>query len=171
MIRADIFGGLKLALTKGETLKQAMISFYNAGYNKAEIEEAAKAVKQGFQTVMPQQPEKVAPTPKTSPALIKPVQRVSSYGKPTHMPDRSYHKIKKGISTAIKELERIEMPKKVVVQKPVQQVSGYSQNVAQTKDKVVFGLLIFALIVLLGAVASVFIFRAEIISFLDGLFV
>ncbi len=144
MIRADIFGGLKLALTKGESLKQAMISFYNAGYNKAEIEESARAVKQGFQPVMPQQPRKLAPKPKTSPAPIKPRQRVSNYGKPQ-------------MQTA--------------VQKPVQQVSNYNQNIVQTKDKVVFGFLVFVLIVLLGSLTSVFVFKSEVTNFLNRLFV
>ena len=30
MVNEEIFGGLKLAVAKGESLKQAMISFYNA---------------------------------------------------------------------------------------------------------------------------------------------
>ena len=42
MVREDIFGGLKSALTRGYTLKEAMISFYNAGYSKEEIEDAAR---------------------------------------------------------------------------------------------------------------------------------
>ena len=170
MIRADIFGGLKLAVTKGETLKQAMISFYNAGYKKEEIEEAAKAVKQGFQTVMPQQPKPVAPVSKKSPAQIGALQRVSSYGQPVQMPDHSIYKIRRGIDSAIEELKRIEMPNKVIVKKPVQKVSSYNQS-ASIKSKIILGLLIFIGIFLLGALASVFIFKSEIINFLDNLFV
>lgn len=41
MINENILNGLKLALAKGETLQKAMMTFYNAGYVKAEIEEAA----------------------------------------------------------------------------------------------------------------------------------
>lgn len=44
MINKDIFEGLKLALLKKETLKKAMMSFYNAGYKKEDIENAAKAL-------------------------------------------------------------------------------------------------------------------------------
>jgi len=40
----DIFGGLKSALERGDSLKKAMITFYNAGYKKEEIEEAARAL-------------------------------------------------------------------------------------------------------------------------------
>jgi len=44
MVREDIVGGLKVALSRGNTLQAAMQSFYNAGYNKDEIEEAARFV-------------------------------------------------------------------------------------------------------------------------------
>ena len=57
MVNEEIFGGLKLALSKGETLKQAMMSFYNAGYKREEIEEAARALQQErFKEQKPQQP-------------------------------------------------------------------------------------------------------------------
>ena len=42
MVREDILGGLKVALSKGHSLQQAMQSFYNAGYSKEEIEEAVR---------------------------------------------------------------------------------------------------------------------------------
>jgi len=38
----DLIEGIRLALSKGYTLEQAMMSFYNAGYPKDEIEEAAR---------------------------------------------------------------------------------------------------------------------------------
>lgn len=38
----DLIEGIRLALSKGYTLEQAMMSFYNAGYPKEEIEEAAR---------------------------------------------------------------------------------------------------------------------------------
>lgn len=38
----DILGGLKAAIERGEPLKDAMMSFYNAGYAKEDIEEAAR---------------------------------------------------------------------------------------------------------------------------------
>ena len=46
MVNQDILGGLKSALERGESLKQAMMTFYNAGYRKEEIEEAARALKE-----------------------------------------------------------------------------------------------------------------------------
>ena len=44
MVREDILGGLISALVRGETLRHAMITMYNAGYDKKEIEWAAKTL-------------------------------------------------------------------------------------------------------------------------------
>lgn len=44
MVNNEIFEGLKLALSRGYTLEQAMLSFFNAGYKREEIEEAARAL-------------------------------------------------------------------------------------------------------------------------------
>lgn len=43
MVNEDILGGIEEALLKGESLESAMISFYNSGYSKEDIEWAAKA--------------------------------------------------------------------------------------------------------------------------------
>lgn len=44
MVNEEIVGGLISALSRGEPLQKAMMTFYNAGYGKNEIEEAAKVV-------------------------------------------------------------------------------------------------------------------------------
>ncbi len=44
MSKEDIAEGLRVAIDRGESLEQAMTSFYNSGYEKAEIEEAAKII-------------------------------------------------------------------------------------------------------------------------------
>ena len=44
MVNEEILGGLRVAISHKSTLKDAMQSFYNAGYKKEEIEEAAKIV-------------------------------------------------------------------------------------------------------------------------------
>lgn len=41
MVNQEIFGGLVSALSRGESLQGAMMSLFNAGYSKKEIEEAA----------------------------------------------------------------------------------------------------------------------------------
>lgn len=40
----SIVEGLKHAISRGATLQQAMMSFYNAGYTKEEIEESARII-------------------------------------------------------------------------------------------------------------------------------
>jgi len=44
MVNEQIVEGLRLALSRGYTLEQAMMSFFNAGYKKEDIEEAARAL-------------------------------------------------------------------------------------------------------------------------------
>lgn len=44
MAKEDLVEGIKLAIAKGWTLREAMMSFYNAGYPREDIEEAAKAI-------------------------------------------------------------------------------------------------------------------------------
>lgn len=44
MVNQEIFEGLKQAISRGEVLRSAMISFYNAGYPKIDIEDAARLV-------------------------------------------------------------------------------------------------------------------------------
>ena len=43
-MKDEILGGLKSAMSRGDSLQQAMQSFYNAGYDKKDIEEAARAL-------------------------------------------------------------------------------------------------------------------------------
>ena len=44
MIKEAIIRGLEGAMSKGETLERAMYSFYNAGYDKEDVEAAAYAL-------------------------------------------------------------------------------------------------------------------------------
>lgn len=42
MVKEEILNGIRIAVEKGIPLKQAMLSFYKAGYPKKDIEEAGK---------------------------------------------------------------------------------------------------------------------------------
>jgi hypothetical protein len=44
MINKEIYEGIKLALSRGYSLKDAMMSFYNAGYKKEDIEDSAREI-------------------------------------------------------------------------------------------------------------------------------
>jgi hypothetical protein len=70
---------MKNALERGQPLQQVKQSFLNAGYKAPEVEAAARYLSQTGQIQMqklPQQSEikKVAPSPKTLPAMKAPMQ-------------------------------------------------------------------------------------------------
>lgn len=74
MVNESLVEGLKTAIVKGESLNQAMMSFYNSGYDKAEVEEAARFL-QSLQTKQPTTSKKI--TLKTSALSAK--QNISNY--------------------------------------------------------------------------------------------
>ncbi len=92
MVNEEIVGGLKAALERGESLKRAMNTFFNAKYNKKEIEEAAASLSE-FVPETAVQPKSVsAPVPfgipKEAQAAVQEspfpasqlAQKVSEYG-------------------------------------------------------------------------------------------
>lgn len=74
----EILGGIKSAVNRGETLQEAMMTFFNAGYKKEDIEEAAR--------VFQQENIKINPIYKEKKKIPKPKKisnkKVSSYGVP-----------------------------------------------------------------------------------------
>ncbi len=46
MVREDLITALRNALERGETVQEAVTSLVNAGYNRVEIEEASKNLRQ-----------------------------------------------------------------------------------------------------------------------------
>ena len=131
MIKEEILEGLKYAVAKGESLPKAMMSFYNAGYSKQDIEESARAL-QIYQVSQPQiaqpaqqpiqQPQKPAQQPLKTPQAPAVVQRVSAYE----------HKPRNG-------------------------------------GKVIMILLILFLVLLLGILVAVFLFRDQLTEILGNI--
>ncbi|HUW43554.1 MAG TPA: hypothetical protein VMV95_01155 [Bacillota bacterium] len=90
MVKEEIVAGLKYAIAKGENLPNAMMSFYNAGYSKQDIEEAARVLQASplprTQPTLPiQQPGQqpiqqntLQPTQQSPAPMV--TQRVSAYG-------------------------------------------------------------------------------------------
>ena len=140
MVRDDLIGGLKIALSRGESLQRAMQSFFNAGYKKEEIEEAARTLKQeGFNPLIvqpqkaQQQPIKTGPSPQQSAGL------------------------------------QARMPEfQAASQYPRQTISSYGEEKKGTDFITI--LLIIILVLLLGILVSVFLFKQELIEFLNKLF-
>lgn len=91
----EILGGLRHALNKGETLEKAMTSFYNAGYEKGEIEEAARFIQQGGTQISP--PKET----KSTPVQLEPKSKISSYGQEKYKKPNPVKKAGKWLLTAI----------------------------------------------------------------------
>lgn len=116
-----ILEGLKGALARRESLRRAMFSFYNAGYKKEEIEEAARSLQreEQIQPIQQKQPLKQKiPQPKT-------IQRVSDYP-----------------SYPIKE--------------------------PMSKRKIFLISLTTLLVILLGALVTLFLFKEQVLDFFDN---
>lgn len=143
MVREDILGGLKSSIQRGEPLKKAMITFYNAGYRKEEIEEAAKFLVQSQRIIQPQLPvqikKKVSPAKKILLGRGQPIQKVSNYQAPSQ------------------------------IQIPQQKVSSYEEP-KKPKKKIWIILLIFFLVILLGVLLSAFLFKNELMEMIGEIF-
>jgi uncharacterized membrane protein len=168
MVNEEILGGLRLAVSKGESLRQAMMSFYNSGYKKQEIEEAARAL-QTEKVSQPAQPVKEAKPKKPRKVKQKKVkQKVSDYEttKKTKIPP----KLKRNIISAASKLEKPkEQIKPVKEVKPTKKkVSGYGEK-PKSKKKIIIFVLIFFLLLLIGSLVAVFLFKQELIDIINSL--
>ncbi len=141
----EILGGLKSALERGESLQRAMMTFFNAGYNKEEIEEAARALS-NFKPVANVQP--------AVPVVVKPAIVAQKA-----MPAKSIQPIQ-----AMQKPQKKSFFKKLiqpsVSQKPVQKVSNYGAK----KPNALIPILIALLIFLLGILAVIFLFKNQLMS-------
>ena len=143
----EILGGLKSAIARGESLKDAMMTFYQAGYDKSEIEEAARSyLNEGNHPVIDSSKNQE----KTD--LSQDVtQKKSNISAPSFS-----HK---------KEESR-------PISKTVQKVSNYlpPNKDAEGKGEKLTIILVIILLLLLGVLASVFLFREELVNFFNSLF-
>ncbi len=91
MTKEEIIGGLKSALSRGESLNRAMMTFFNAGYKKEDIESAAGALHiHGFEqptNISSQETKSTYVPPKSKKGFQKinpsqTTQKVSNYEQP-----------------------------------------------------------------------------------------
>lgn len=168
MVDHEILGGLMSALERGESLKRAMTTLFNAGYKREEIEDAAR-----FLTTNPIEAKREllsAPSPaeKTIPkAKLQPVKERTSI----------FEKIKepKPLKPIQKPIEQTQMamPVSSGVQgqpnfQPIQIVSSYGEE--KPIDRMIIFVLIFLLIFLVGLLATIFIFKQELINLFSSMF-
>jgi len=198
-INEEIFGGLISALSRGESLQKAMISLWNAGYSKKEIEDAAGLLKSkspseiiqktAEESVEKKETKNKGPVKKSKKGLSqkkgapakaekkseekqKTKQHVSAYG------EQSPEEFKKILDSAIKNLTDLKGPIKIVKpdspSKPpiiIQQVSDYSDTPRKTRkgSKPAVIILFVLLAVLLGSLVALFIFKDRLIEIFNNL--
>jgi hypothetical protein len=148
----EIVGGLKSALERGEPIKRAMMSFFNAGYKKEEIEEAAKFLNSNPAGIIAHASPAVAQAP--SPNLTQ--KEIPS--PPAQAPFQSSSQVVSSYPA---------ISNQQIQSAPI--VSNYEKTEKkEPKDKVMIIILITALVFLLGLLASIFLFKSEIINFFSN---
>lgn len=138
MVKQDILQGLKLALEKGESLEQAMMSFYLAGYLKKDIEEAAREVN-GMN--------------------LTPVQTTTKSVTETKSPTNNKKEKKSLFGFLTRKKNEDKSTKKILVTPSPQKVSSYGDEKKKSlKKKRLLILIVFILIILtlLGILSIVF---------------
>jgi len=143
MVKEEIIEGLRTAIAKGEPLEKAMMSFYNAGYKKEEIEAAAAA--------MVQMPSFVQPT---------------SQPQPTYQPQQFQQK-----KIIPQQTPTRGQPKPLIPPPPAstQDVSDYGKKPSE-KGLVITVLLVALLLLLLGGLIGLILFKQELSDFFNSLF-
>ncbi|MFQ5531758.1 MAG: hypothetical protein ACE5ES_04040 [Candidatus Nanoarchaeia archaeon] len=151
MPNREILEGIRMALSRGESLRQAMISFQNSGYPAHEIQEAARAL-QMEQAQQRMQPGFRQQIPSNQPPTQTRPQQPLIQPKPPQ--------------------QQIQQPiKQIFRKKQEQKVSAYGQHPKQAKKNIVIILaLVFILLLLIGGLVGFFIFKDSIIGFFNTTF-
>ena len=161
MAKEEIVEGLKAAIAKGESLNKAMMSFYNSGYSKQDVEDAAKLLDapqlQQSQTSQPQsQPLKTtisklpqqAQTQTSQPEIHSVPQPLNSQSPQTETQTQQFLPLQQTQS--------------------IQKVSNYGGKPNPLGAVAIF-VLVFFLLVLVGVLIAVFLFKDELAGLFNGL--
>lgn len=170
MVKEYLIYGLKMAVSRGESLESAMNSFYNAGYSKDDIEEAAMALvtppdQQGMQAPM---------QPRPMPVRMLPPMQKKPLPPPPSRPSQP----------AQKEQEQQQQQEKKPMGKPLPpppgrkalpppvkvmpRVSGYEGRIKKPSMAITV-VLIILLLLLLGILAAVILFKDQLSGLLGNL--
>lgn len=178
----EILSGIENAVARGYTLQQAMQSFFNAGYPKQEIEEAARQ----FMTTQNQKDQLTdAEIQSQKSAESKKGFFLKIFGgkkedkkQPLKENDIKQEKPK----AEVQKIPEQKQPQKQSAQKPllqnkqpIQKISAYeppkSQIQKPKRKEQGMGLvilLIIILLLLLGVLAAVILFKEDILAMFDG---
>ena len=153
VVNRDIVEGLRNALSRGYTLEQAMMSFYNAGYKKQDVEEAAHALQEHPSHPL-SHPSKVVPKEAEKP-VTKPLP-LEYHPKPQPKPP---------------VIEKpAEKPEEAKPKPPEKQLISKYEEKTKTKGKLTVILLLTSLFILILFLIGAFIFKEELADFFNTLF-
>jgi hypothetical protein len=159
MVNEEILGGLTSALERGESLKRAMITLYNSGYKKEEIEECARMLVEfnkeakasllqpELQTQMPSRP--MRPVQGVQPQFPQPI----GLRKPELQVQKTLPLIRGG---------PVYVP-------PIQRISDYGGEIT-SREKAIILILIILLVFLVVILGLIFLFKQQIIDFFGNFF-
>lgn len=157
----EILGGIKAAVERGSTLKQAMMTFYQAGYDKGEIEDAARAyMNQQRNQDTELNPAKIVQTPEKEKSeektndKIPPKNPMQNQVPANPIPGGLGSSTQKGPMQ--QKASAYDLPKKKEVNPP--------------KNNALTFILIFVLLFLFGVLAAVYLFKDELIQFVNSMF-
>ena len=152
MVNKDILEGLRTALQRGYTLEQAMMSFFNAGYKKEEIEDAARYLhehSEDTKKIIESTPKQEHEVRKLERPLTEPLKKKSFF------------------SRLFKREAKQKRPK--TKQEEKQEVSKYEEK-TKPKSKAITILLIIVLIALVSLLVAMVLFRNDLINIFKSLF-
>ena len=162
MLKEDIIRGLEGAMSKGETLERAMYSFYNAGYKREDVEEAAR-----FMGIHLSQQESLIPATPLS-FTVKPEQ-IKSQEMQVQIPQKKMEEIipKPSIKPMTENISGSQINREPTF---VQEVSRYEQKQKISPRTVLIIILSTSLLILLVSLGGLFIFKDAILNFFNGVF-
>lgn len=172
MVNEEIVGGIISGMERGESIQKAMITLYNSGYKKEEIEEAAAIVvslgiktKEIVQPVL-SQPLKIEEKPKDTKlnsSQINPQTFNSPLTNSNQLSKENTPFVTQSFLTSSNTKKSFEKDK------TLQKVSNYSKD--PPKEKIMIVLLIALLVFLVGILVAIFLFKDELINFFSTFFV
>lgn len=178
MVNDELLEGLKSALERGQSLQMAMMTFFNSGYKKEEIEEAARFLVGGneetsIESLVPTYtPPAVKPT-SISPSL-SPASSISSKSPqifiPVTLPLSKQAQMQQMQKPSVQAQQHLQQS--IQLTKPVQKISSYESTKQKEylRDRPVIFVLVLLLIFLFGALAFTLLFKQQIIDFISSFF-
>jgi len=164
----DLIGAINSALSRGQTLKGAMMALYNAGYEKEKIEEAARAYIE-----LSRNPGKTNVQQKVIAKKIEKKQKKEEKSVKLTKRERKKGILGKTLGSSIKVTSEGGVGKK----SEAKRISNYGvkeRKLKQPKQRdnsnVITFLLVFILIFLFLVLGAVFLFKEELINFFNRLF-